>query len=200
MSNHVKDDLEVSSKLDKVEESIKNSASDWEQRKFTLELWKFILGTVVGLLAVIVTAIIGYFNLSKQVSNVQTKVNEVGNRVESVEKNVMAGRLIIISPTDGESVDSTAIVRGKTPYPERNHYIVVTPIKTNDDWVQKNLIKPDPTGSWAGNAEFGTGDVGIGDKFLVRVLATSSTIPSGQLRDVPSDTIPSESITVTRKK
>ncbi|HEX8651557.1 MAG TPA: hypothetical protein VF708_12015 [Pyrinomonadaceae bacterium] len=196
MSNNVKDDLEAPPNSGKVEEPIRSSAPDWEWRKFIVS----VCSVLVGFLGVIVAATIGYFNLSKQVSNVQTKVNEVGNRVESVEKNALADRLIIISPGDGESVDSTAIVRGKTPYPERNHYIVVTPLKTNDDWIQKNLIKPDPIGSWAGNAEFGTGDVGIGEKFLVRVLATSSTIPSGQLKDVPPDAIPSDSITVTRKK
>jgi hypothetical protein len=171
-----------------------------DRRKDTLELWKVILSPAVALLGVIVTAIIGYLSLSNQVSNVQTKVNEVGNRVENVERNVIADRFIIVSPQEGDTVDSSVIVRGKTPYPDRNHYIVVTSLKTNDDYVQQNLIRPDPSGAWTGNAELGTGNEGAGEKFLVRVLATTAVLRAGPMKDPPRDAIPSEAITVTRKK
>jgi hypothetical protein len=180
----------------KAEEPFKKPAPDYVRRDFVLK----VCTVIIGFLSVLVAAIIGYFNLSHQINSVSNKVEKVDNRVENVQKNSLSNQLIVISPSEGERVDATAIVRGKTPYLERNHYIVVTPIKTNEDWVQQNVIKPDPTGAWVGRAEFGTGDVGIGEKFLVRVLATASTMPPGQLRNVPADAIPSESITVIRQK
>lgn len=165
-----------------------------------IQLIVSISGPLVALLGVIVAAVLGYLNLSRQVSNVGNKVTEVGNRVEKVERDVLSEQLIIISPRDDESVDLTSVVKGKTPYADKNHYIIVTPLKTNEDFVQDRPIRPDSSGSWAGTAVFGTGDVGLGERFLVRVLATSHVIPPGKLLDVPSDAVPSQSITVTRRK
>jgi hypothetical protein len=196
MSKDPNDEPEGSAQVT-VEDPI-NQPDALERRKYTLELWKLILSTAVALLGVIVTAILGYLSLSNQVSNVATKVNEVGNRIENVERDVIAGRLIIVSPQEGDTVESPVIVRGKTPYLNRNHYIVVTSIKTNDDYVQ-NLIRPDPSGGWTGNAELGTGNEGAGEKFLVRVLATTAVLHAGPMKDWPPDAIPSEAITVTRK-
>jgi hypothetical protein len=195
MRNDEKDNLENGSKSDEAEKPLK-------------KIWQLIgcilarvnWGLVVATLSLIATIIIGYVNLSRQVSNVRDKVDTVDNRVESVQQKVLAGRFVIISPSDGASVDATDIVRGKSPFPEMNHYIVITPLKTGDDFVQDNPAKVDVTGSFASNARFGTGDVGIGEKFFVRVLITKSTIPPGILKAVPPDAEFSESVTVKREK
>jgi hypothetical protein len=164
-----------------------------ERSKFQLQIWSVVLATLVGLLSVIVS----YMGLSHKVENVQTKVNEVGNRVETVEQNVKAGRLIIISPTDRAVENSPVIVQGKSPYPNRNLYIIVTPVQTNGDWVQKDTIRPDEVGAWHGSAELG--NQGTTGDFLIRVMATTATLQPGQLRALPPDAVFSDSITVTRK-
>lgn len=147
----------------------------------------------LGLIAAIITTYFSYLSIS-------SKVAALDRHVESVETHILAGRFIIISPSDGAIVDLTDIVRIKTPFSQLNHYLIITPLKTGDDWVQDNPPKPDVAGSWVGTARFGSGDAGAGDKFLVRALATSATVPPGLLKSVPPDAVYSESITVTRQK
>lgn len=55
-------------------------------------------------------------------------------------------------------------------------------------------------GSWTCRARFGTAAVGVGERFLVRVLATESTLAPGPLTEIPKDAVISKSIVVMRKK
>ena len=166
----------------------KEQLSEARRGRFITLIFGFL-----GIIAAIIAIYLSYLGISN-------KVSALDRRVESVETNVLAGRFMIISPSDGAGVELTDIVRVKTPFPQLNHYLVITPLKTGDDWVQDNPTKPDLAGSWVGTARFGTGDAGAGEKFLVRALATSSTIPPGPLKYVPPDAVYSESITVTRQK
>jgi hypothetical protein len=117
------------------------------------------------------------------------------------KKILQQNRLSIISPKDGEEVDITSIVSGKTPYADRSHYIVVTPVRTGETWIMKKLDDPDDEGTWTGIAFFGDEKNGGGQKFIVRVFATAdSKIPEGKLKDLPRDAVFSAAITVKRRE
>lgn len=122
------------------------------------------------------------------------------SRVQQVEKGILARQFRITAPVDGATVGLTELIRGETPFPEMNHYIVVTPLKTRDDFVEDGPVNVSTSGVWAGNAKFGAAAVGAGEQFMVRALATKSILSPGPLTEVPEDAIFSESIIVTRKK
>lgn len=163
------------------------------QTSINWALW----GLLVNSVGVLVAVVFGFLNLSSKVVDVQTSVRDMGERVE---KYALAREFIITTPTEGASVPITDLIRGKTPFPEMNHYVVVTPIGTGDDWVQDNPVKVFAGGTWTGLARFGTSDVGAGEKFLVRSLATKATLEPGPLKAVPRDAVFSEAVTVVRGK
>lgn len=155
---------------------------------------------LVGILALIVSVVAVIVALTKKIETVQVAVRDVGDSVERLERNVLAQQFVVTSPVDGASVDLTELVRGRTPFPEMNHYIVVTPVAIGDDWVQDGPVKGFAGASWGGRARFGTAGAGAGERFVVRGLATRSTVPPGPLIEVPENAIFSESITVIRRK
>jgi hypothetical protein len=81
-----------------------------------------------------------------------------------------------------------------------NHYIVVTPIETGSDHIQDKPVSIYAGGLFTGETRFGQGDLGIGEKFIVRVLASKSSLTPNILPKVPEDAIFSEPIIVTRRK
>lgn len=210
MSDHGKKDFET--RLESNEEKLQSILSieemAMEQIRLASEQVKlareqirearrgWLITLIFGFLGLIATIIAIYFSYL----GISNKVGVLSGRVASVETNVLAERFVIISPSDGASVQLTDMVRVKTPFAQMNHYLVITPLKTGDDWVQDNPTKADSAGTWVGSAKFGTGDAGADERFLVRVLATKSTIPPGQLKALPPDGVYSESITVTRQK
>lgn len=127
-------------------------------------------------------------------------VKSVQQDVERVEEQTMRSQFKISYPLNGNIVDLTDLVRGNTPYFDRNHYIVVTPLETGDDWIQEGIIKVYTGGIWIGRARFGTATAGPGKKFIVRAIATKSKLPAGILIEMPEDAIFSDSIEVIRKK
>ena len=154
------------------------------------------IGIIIGILGLVFVVL----PLRKGVNKIESGVSEVGSRVERVEKGIQAREFKITSPADGAIVDRIALIRGKTPFPEMNHYVVVTPVKTKEDWVEDGPVRVSASGLWDTQATFGSAAVGAGEQFIVRALATKSILSPGPLTEVPKDAIFSESITVTRSK
>lgn len=123
------------------------------------------------------------------------RVSQLQGRVEELKQ---ARHFVILNPADGAVVGIRSSIQGKTPFPELKHYIVVTPTVTGVDYVQEPVgISSD--GTWLGSATLGAVSSGAGQKFIIRGLATRSTLAAGPLTALPEDAIFSNSITVTRK-
>ncbi len=142
-----------------------------------------IIITLIGFLATVISVIL-----------------PIMKSVERVEKDIMASRFKITQPGDGETVDLTAVVRGQTPFPEINNYVIVTALKTGDSFIEDGPVKSYAGGLWTGRAKFGAAGVGSGEEFVVRGLATKSVLIHGPLTGLPEDAIFSDPIIVTRKK
>jgi len=155
---------------------------------------------VAGFIVAVLTLIVNIISLGGRVTNIQVIVKDTQESVKRVEEEVLSRRFVITTPVEGVTVDFTDIVSGVTPFPNKNNYIVVTPLKTGDDWVQDGPVKISGDGLWTGRAQFGTGEAGVGEKFLVRAIATQATLSPGPLTQVPEDAVFSGSITVTRKQ
>lgn len=158
-----------------------------------IEIWHLILVVLALLVAI-------YFGFKRTVIVMQSNIAEVGSRVEAVEKTILSNQFVITDPVDNAIVEVTGLVRGKTPFPNMNHYVVVTPLKTGDDWVQDGPVKVYTGGLWTGLARFGTAATGAGEQFVVGALATKLTLSPGPLSEVPEDAIFSKSVIVIRKR
>jgi hypothetical protein len=158
----------------------------------------YLIIAILGLITAIISLSGAVLSFWKSVGIIRSDVNEVRISVKYIEKEVLSGRFVVTFPVDGATVDFIDIIRGRTPFPKMNHYTVVTPLKTGDDWIQGSA-KVYGDNSWIGQARFGTGEAGVGEEFLVRAIATKSTLSPGALTNVPKDAVFSESITVIRK-
>ncbi len=119
--------------------------------------------------------------------------------VESIEKAVRSSKLVISSLSNGDQVTINEVISGFTPYPKRNHYLVITPLKVGDSYVQdRATVSAD--GTWTANAKFGSGEVGLNEKFAVRCLATENELKTGSLasQPLPPGAVFSSPVTVTR--
>lgn len=150
--------------------------------------WAAVL---VGILA----ATAAFWPLLKAARDVESTAQDVS----SIEKAVLSSKLVISSLSNGDQVTSNEDISGFTPYPRLNHYLVITPLKVGDSYVQgRATVRAD--GTWTGNANFGSGDVGLNEKFTVRCLATEAEVRTGSLASQPlsPDAVFSSPITVTR--
>lgn len=177
------------------------TSKDPNQQKVALSMLKILKPD----LAVKVMSALGYLTpekgleLSGAIATDQSQREYIRSEAERVRFNLLA-KFKITNPSYGDSVDLFDLIQGKTPFMGMNHYIVVTPLKTGGDFIQDVPAKVSSDGSWIGRAKLGTAEVGVGEKFAVRVIATKSTLSPGQLIPVPEDAFSSDSITVTRKK
>ncbi|HEY2170372.1 MAG TPA: hypothetical protein VGJ30_12150 [Candidatus Angelobacter sp.] len=151
-----------------------------------------VAGVSVALVGITVAIVLGLMRIN-------SAQKALGVQIQSVERKVEAQGFTLTSPVEGSSVNLTDIVRGKTPFPAQNTYLVITPLETGDDYVQDGPIKINSGGLWTAHGRFGTGEVGVGQKFLVRALSTRSVLPAGKLTDVPEDAIFSDAVTVVRR-
>lgn len=128
-------------------------------------------------------------------------VESTAQDVKSIEKAVLGSRLVISSLSTGDQVPISELISGFTPYPKRNHYLVITPLKVGDPYVQ-DPASVGADGTWTGNARFGSGEVGLNEKFTVRCLATEGELRTGSLasQPLPPDAIFSSPVTVTRTR
>ena len=136
----------------------------------------------------------------KVIWDVRNEMRSVKESVENVEKQTAKIQFRISYPVNGNFVELTSLVIGSAPYSNRNYYIVVTPLKTGDNWIQDAPVMINIGNSWTGHAKFGNAAVGQGEKFVVYAIATISKLNSGPLNEVPKDAIFSEPVTVIRKK
>lgn len=155
----------------------------------TVARWGLILEFTLFVIA-IGSIIFGMFRISSQVTT-------VGNQLERVERDIASSGFTINSPQNSTDVVLTEIIRGWTPFPELNHYIVVTP-ENGVDYVQDSDVNVSRAGTWTGTATFGSRTVGVGERYLIRGLATESELTPGQLREVPHDAVYSEPVMVRR--
>lgn len=107
---------------------------------------------------------------------------------------------VITKPVKGGKVILTDLIRGMTPCPGMDHYIVVTPLEDGVNWVQNKPASVEADGSFNGEAQFGEGSNGIRKDFLVRILVTKAALAPGKLAHMPADVILSETVTVTREQ
>jgi len=106
----------------------------------------------------------------------------------------------ITEPVEGAKVAISEIVRGTTAFAGKNHYVVVIPEKEPGDyWVQRGPSAVSG-GTWSGQAQFGEGDVGVGENYIIRCLVTSTTLPPGKLNmsAIPADAVFSPAVKVAR--
>jgi hypothetical protein len=108
-------------------------------------------------------------------------------------------QIVIVTPADGSDGGPDGVVSGKTPVPQLNHYVVVTPTRSGPDFVQDQPASVDQAGKFTARARYGGGQVGVGEQFTVRIVATRSTLPAAPLTKVPTDAVFSNTVTVTRK-
>lgn len=118
----------------------------------------------------------------------------------SVQLESVVVVLRIAHPLAGVAVGQSDIVRGASPLAGLNHYLIVIPLQTGDRYVVDGPLSIDAEGNWSGRARFGEGNVGVGERFAVSVLATAVTLPEGQLDSLPADSYVSDSVEVVRSK
>jgi hypothetical protein len=160
--------------------------------------WQLIV-SILSLITALTIGILGLI-LSKKVGTVQSGVSDIGSSVQRVERGVLANKFTITYPTNGADVTFDDKVLGNTPFPNMNHYIVVTPVKTGTPYVQdRPALVNSGEGTFSGQARFGGAEVGVGEQFIVRILATKSPLEPGPLNSVPADVVFSESVAVRRR-
>lgn len=152
-------------------------------KSYRLSLVRLIV-SILAFLLTILTLTISYKSLS--------------GRAVRVEKELLANRFSIFDPVDGATVPLERVIRGKTPFTDLNYFILVTPLKTRDDFVQ-DRVSVSSSGLWTGTAKFGSAGVGSGEEFMIRALGTKRTLAPGKLPAVPEDAMFSESIIVKRQ-
>jgi cytoskeletal protein RodZ len=121
--------------------------------------------------------------------------------VRRVQSSPVAGtQIAITTPTEGAEVGADSTISGKTSFTDLNHYIVVTPTRIGTSFVQNQpALVNRADGSFTWRATFGGAQVGVGEQFTVRVLATKSTLPEAPLTKEPADAVSSNLVTVKRK-
>lgn len=105
-------------------------------------------------------------------------------------------QLQVVSPAPHSTVGLTVKVNGLTSYKFWNHYIVVRG-KTGPDAVQDHPLTVSSSGELSGRATIGDVTVGLGDEYLIWIIATKTTLRPGVLVP-PHDAINSEAVPVTR--
>jgi hypothetical protein len=110
-------------------------------------------------------------------------------------------RIVINAPAEGADIGLDASVTGKTSVPDLNHYIIVKSVKAGISYVQDRPVSINRTdGTFSGNARLGEAGIGLGEQFVIRVLATKSMLRAAQLINEPPDAVSSNAMTVTRKQ
>jgi len=106
----------------------------------------------------------------------------------------------ITEPINNDEVGPSAIVRGMTTLKGLNLYLIVIPLETGDRYIVDGPLTVDAQGMWSGRARFGEGNLGIGEKFAISILATNHNLSEGPLQKLPKDVRISDSIEIIRIK
>ncbi|MFA7256752.1 MAG: hypothetical protein WC047_04185 [Kiritimatiellales bacterium] len=108
--------------------------------------------------------------------------------------------IVILQPTQNGEVEETAIVQFHSVHSELHHYIVVIPMQSPNRWIVDGPLQVANNGTGTGRACFGSGSVGVGERFTIVVLASAVLLPEGILTRTPAGSQLSQYITVKRVK
>lgn len=97
-------------------------------------------------------------------------------------------------------VEEGAVVEFHSSRAGLNHYIVVIPLRSPDQWVVDGPIRVGQGGFGTGRARFGSGAVGVGENFSLMIVATTVLLPEGVLVGLPADARRSQQVVVHRVK
>jgi len=113
----------------------------------------------------------------------------------------IAGQFVIVSPLEDESVGRTVSVRGRTPYKNRSHYLVITP-EGQGDFLHDIPVSISPDGSFSISATLGSATRGVEEQYTLRVVAAEVKLTRGQIRanKIPLDVFSSNSVTVVKSE
>jgi len=90
--------------------------------------------------------------------------------------------IIITMPENGSEVGPLATIKGKTDYAEMNHFILITASHTRVKYIQAGPLNVSENGEWSGVANFGSGNVGIGQEILIATFASNKMYTEGVLQ------------------
>jgi hypothetical protein len=108
-------------------------------------------------------------------------------------------QLHVAQPEEDALVGPYELAAGKTPYGDRSHYLLVTPIETGKQYLQGPMLVAQD-GTWSGVAVFGDGKAGCGQTFGLLAIATKESLTPGEAREWPADAPASSQVAVTRIK
>lgn len=146
------------------------------------------------LIAQLAQVLVGVIALMCAQAHVSTKVDAVNAQVQELK----AAESLTIE-LSGAGVGETEIIRGTTPYADRNHYLIVEPEVTHENWVH-GPASVASSGEWQVRAQFGQGSVGLYKRFTIRCLVTKERLAPGRLTNIPADAIFSPAIDVERTR
>jgi hypothetical protein len=159
-----------------------------KKQKFDYRAW--------GLLVAFGSLIIGVASLMVAVDGLKIQMKQVGS---DIEEQSLTRQFLVTSPTDSTEVSHTEVITGLTPFAKLKHYIVVTPTRVGNDWVQANQVKIFGS-QWSGLATFGTTEIQGSERFILRALATDSVLAAGPIHKIPADAIFSDPVIVIRRR
>jgi len=138
--------------------------------------------------------------LSTSIANDKTQSTKTRSSAQNIAFNI-ARQFEIKSPLDSDSVGRIVYVKGKSPYINRNHYLIVAP-EGKGDFISDASVIMSSDGSFVVNATLGSAAQGIGEQFSLRVIATEILLSRDQIRNnsIPLDAFTSNSVTVMRSR
>jgi len=166
--------------------------------------WIQIAIGIAALLLMVLSVAAGIVAATRAVETagrgIRTEVSELSEGVDRVAEGLLLSQFRITSPVEGASVRQFETIRGRTPYPDLKHYLVVVSSKRGSQVQRGGPLVISSGGLWTGNAVFGQARVGIGEEFTVRCLAARSELSPRELPPemVPEDAVFSDPIIVTR--
>lgn len=150
----------------------------------------------VLLTAVVIVILIAVPRELKQTESPK-RLNAVSREQKTQPPNIV---FHITEPINNAEVGASEIVRGMTTLKALNLYLIVMPLETGDRYIVDGPLTVDAQGMWSGRARFGEGNLGVGEKFAISVLATKHKLSEGTLPKLPKDARISDSIGVLRIK
>jgi hypothetical protein len=136
--------------------------------------------------AMILISLTGYAFAICQILKVENKVEKVGTELSSL-------RLKIYEPKDQSTLDSNyCVVKGNNPFGDKNVYILVMPLSTNQQYIVSAVTQGYFTLSIKIGENYSKG------MFNIVLMATKNQINAGPMISIPQDAIWSENILIER--
>lgn len=176
--------------------------------------WKKV-AVILPIVSALIAALVTYLTSEKPLPQVNGGNGSVVNRNSNANSNASiprtvsagehneelkkVGQFVIEEPKNNDTFGITTEIRGRTPYADMNHYVLVTSLQWGATYVQTEDAKVNLDGTWSCPAIFGTATDGRGKRWKIQALATRSTLLPGLLLARPPDQIlSSNEVTITR--